>query len=1038
MWKKADKNLAGASGVKEDVWLGGTAQSTSPSSPFTIESQTDSQAGGDYYPPASESNPSDSPSTDQYQRGFPNLNISLPPTGLQLGPGVSPASLVGSDAVFTTDSLPMHVDPAEDYFRFADATLLQSAQGDVADVIHASVSLPQTTRPTPSPLGGGPSGPLNGGMVPAQSTQYRHPASQPSSPVRGVFASGQQQFNLSPAAGRQRSTTVSGISPFEPFGTMPGFGAPPLQLPAQMAAVGPLSAPVTAVPQHLAFTAIHSPVPTSFGSAPSAVQSVAPSPVTELPPSAFLCGEANNTAAAQTGTAGDVTMEDATNPSSRRSSGGSAQSITGLTGQGGAVASAVTSMSGSAPSTGVAPQLSTNDIAERLTMEKLTMLDKIVSEAQSAKAALLSGQADQLPAALNKISSQLDKAGELGIARTPRETTPNSGSNKSISPVHYSPSAQSSLTATPQQPLGAPPAMSGQSLLPSLPVGQLGITSAATTTGVSGNSSATVPSAASALSSPVTSNHMRPATTSVTDFVVGVVPQAPPPVHSYPNGHQMPGQVHHPSAATPTTPVNATFNQPAMGVHMPNVPSPLATLSASRPASPRMHPQQWMPDNNVAAASSAMAAATGHNMAEAQQQMLQAQAVQQMQAAMMHSQLVQHQQMQQQQQQLQQQAPQPDAPKLRRSSVIEQRVDGRPIVRARSTSSAKQGQQLSMSSSTSVPPSAWQSRAGSPADDDDDDDEEDDDEDAAQRRPKRRRSSVGPDVSEVGPTSGVHISDDVRSQLDTIFLEFLSKVCSNLDAVDNKGEKLHQVLMPKKMQRLDESTDYRPFKFRIQAFTNAFHEELIGRGITEETMSIKKVKVYLWHQDLISRFNADGKKAKSKGNHIWHIDAKKLPGGGWIFRPFKRKIIGTPPTFAVINQRYEWEPKIWDPMAPSSSIKPTFSSPPGTLPHWLRWEDGKLTGVPDTPHPGVNVHVKADFIDGAHRAATATMDFTIQVVTMAMPMAPDDPVFANPVMQPWVPAEHALAIAPPMPMMQGPIPYGSVPMYHQPQPGFGP
>jgi hypothetical protein len=31
--------------------------------------------------------------------------------------------------------------------------------------------------------------------------------------------------------------------------------------------------------------------------------------------------------------------------------------------------------------------------------------------------------------------------------------------------------------------------------------------------------------------------------------------------------------------------------------------------------------------------------------------------------------------------------------------------------------------------------------------------------------------------------------------------------------------------MPKKMQKLDESTDFRPFKFRIQAFTAAFLEE---------------------------------------------------------------------------------------------------------------------------------------------------------------------------------------------------------------------
>jgi hypothetical protein len=119
-----------------------------------------------------------------------------------------------------------------------------------------------------------------------------------------------------------------------------------------------------------------------------------------------------------------------------------------------------------------------------------------------------------------------------------------------------------------------------------------------------------------------------------------------------------------------------------------------------------------------------------------------------------------------------------------------------------------------------------------------------------------------------------------------------------VEICDSKGEKLHQVLMAKKMQRLDESTDYRPFKFRIQAFTNAFHEELAARGITEETMSAKKIKMYLWRQDLISRFNADGKKAKSKGNHIWNVEAKKMPGGGWVFRPFKRSIVGQPHSFA--------------------------------------------------------------------------------------------------------------------------------------------
>ena len=51
-----------------------------------------------------------------------------------------------------------------------------------------------------------------------------------------------------------------------------------------------------------------------------------------------------------------------------------------------------------------------------------------------------------------------------------------------------------------------------------------------------------------------------------------------------------------------------------------------------------------------------------------------------------------------------------------------------------------------------------------------------------------------------------------------------------MDATDNKGEQIHQTLMAKKMQRLDESPDFRPFKFRILAFTNAFLDEVSIHG----------------------------------------------------------------------------------------------------------------------------------------------------------------------------------------------------------------
>lgn len=55
-------------------------------------------------------------------------------------------------------------------------------------------------------------------------------------------------------------------------------------------------------------------------------------------------------------------------------------------------------------------------------------------------------------------------------------------------------------------------------------------------------------------------------------------------------------------------------------------------------------------------------------------------------------------------------------------------------------------------------------------------------------------------------------------------LRFDTDILRTVNATDAKGELIHQPLMKKKMDRLDASTDFRPFKFRIQAFTNAFSE----------------------------------------------------------------------------------------------------------------------------------------------------------------------------------------------------------------------
>ncbi len=124
---------------------------------------------------------------------------------------------------------------------------------------------------------------------------------------------------------------------------------------------------------------------------------------------------------------------------------------------------------------------------------------------------------------------------------------------------------------------------------------------------------------------------------------------------------------------------------------------------------------------------------------------------------------------------------------------------------------------------------------------------------------QRRMSRTSPS-NEGGGSSGHgnEVPQEYRADVERVFFEFLNSICSNrtyrlfrgahvgtaahpclvalslngvhlcstVDATDSKGEPIHQTLMAKKMQRLDESPDYRPFKFRIQAFTNAFLEEV--------------------------------------------------------------------------------------------------------------------------------------------------------------------------------------------------------------------
>lgn len=118
-----------------------------------------------------------------------------------------------------------------------------------------------------------------------------------------------------------------------------------------------------------------------------------------------------------------------------------------------------------------------------------------------------------------------------------------------------------------------------------------------------------------------------------------------------------------------------------------------------------------------------------------------------------------------------------------------------------------------------------------------------------------------------------------------------------------------------------------------------------------------QIRNYLWNQPYISRFNEDGKKTKSKGNHIWNIDAKKNQDGTWTFRPFHRKVAGSPPGVAYVGLRWSWAPRIWDPQASRSNLVVTYSSP--SLPPWLFWEDDVLSGTPPQDAESCDITVVA-------------------------------------------------------------------------------
>nr|VWP01681.1 Mixed-linked glucanase [Ganoderma boninense] len=220
---------------------------------------------------------------------------------------------------------------------------------------------------------------------------------------------------------------------------------------------------------------------------------------------------------------------------------------------------------------------------------------------------------------------------------------------------------------------------------------------------------------------------------------------------------------------------------------------------------------------------------------------------------------------------------------------------------------------------------------------------------------------------------GNGVPQEYQVDLERIFFEFLNIICSDLDATDSEGGPIHQKYMEKTMLQMQEWPGFRPFKFRIQAFINAFMEELARQGHPSDIISAKQVKIFLFSQPYIARFNEKGKKTKSKGSHVWHIKAKRTDDR-WTFQRFTRKLTGTasPHRVAFIGTRWTWTPRIWDPQVSHTNAPVYYSSP--SLPQWLSWSEYSLTGIPPREAMDCDVVIEARIMEeGKEELLTSTV-----------------------------------------------------------------
>lgn len=188
----------------------------------------------------------------------------------------------------------------------------------------------------------------------------------------------------------------------------------------------------------------------------------------------------------------------------------------------------------------------------------------------------------------------------------------------------------------------------------------------------------------------------------------------------------------------------------------------------------------------------------------------------------------------------------------------------------------------------------------------------------------------------------------------SILKDFIRYTLDNPNIRDPKGDHVHHIhLSPQRYakRQLISFSEFRITRIRIRAFTMAFQAHLLtiihseNKGMNLKDVNLRRIRDILTIQNFMSKHNVSGRKAKSKGSHVWIINARpneppKSDGTvrNWEIIPWQRRIMPSDreSLSAKRSQPYSFKPQIWDPNLNEVNAKYIFNN---NLPSFLQWNE---------------------------------------------------------------------------------------------------